>query len=341
MPASWGISMEQAAELLRHRCEQIAFDRDLDAPGLRDGAPDACLPILRFAFVNFSEALSEFLLSVGHVFEAEMGDAELVARILDAWPLISPHRALGGATVPKVLKAGMWGADRLLFTLQAVLVCSQKHRELVALTEQEWLRSGVSWTDTTPQQQFADHPLCGTEEEDMRSTVAWMAEAYREQLQTLDGAAGAGGAGAAEQQKWLDALRGAADPVGGSLGSTASTLYGGGESGELDGRTSRLGTRPAAAEATLLGEEEVGIYAAQLQRVELGALCEGGGADGKPGGKARAEAEAYRKGMEQLSFGTNGGLEEDDGFDDQMLCTPFIAMSAEGAATRSVGRERA
>ena len=160
------LSREQAAALLEHRCELIRFEGEIDAGALRAGAPAACLPILRYVFVGFSEALDDFFRNVGgHTFHEGMSDEQLVTGIMCVWDLISPHAPLGAATVDKVLHPEAWGADRLLFTLQCVLLCCRKHRALVAQSEEAWLASGLSWTSTSPQQQFGpDHrPLVGTE----------------------------------------------------------------------------------------------------------------------------------------------------------------------------------
>ena len=99
--------MEQAAALLRYRCRLVAFDDEIDPSKLREGHPDACMPILRYLFVSFSEALAEFLADSGHAFEPDMPDDELVRRALCAWPLISPHHALGGATAATVRGRGV------------------------------------------------------------------------------------------------------------------------------------------------------------------------------------------------------------------------------------------
>ena len=112
------ISREQAAALLRHRCELIAFEDDIDDAALRAGEPSACLPILRYVFVNFSEALDDFFRSEGHSFNEGMTDEQLVAGIIRVWALLSPHKALGKTSVGKVMKSGAWGTDRLCFTLQ-------------------------------------------------------------------------------------------------------------------------------------------------------------------------------------------------------------------------------
>jgi hypothetical protein len=41
-------------------------ERATDVDGLRSGAPAACLPLLRFAFLSFSRHVTRWLLSAGH-----------------------------------------------------------------------------------------------------------------------------------------------------------------------------------------------------------------------------------------------------------------------------------
>lgn len=183
--SDWQLSRAQAAALLKHRCQLMSFDEDIDDGALGRGATTACLPILRFLFTRFSEALDHFFCESGHVFHDDMTDEELVGMLLRAWCLLSPRKPLGAATVSKVLLDGEWGTDRLLFTLQCVLVCCQMHRSLVAKSDEEWIRRDMSWTESSPQQQFDVHPDNGTESERERSTLAWMVQAYREQMDSL------------------------------------------------------------------------------------------------------------------------------------------------------------
>lgn len=201
----------QAAALLRYRCGLVAYDQDHDEAELNAGSAAACLPILRFLFLNFSEALDNFLRSEGHTFFPDMTDEQLLHGILKAWPLLSPQKpTLGGVTVVKLLQPGSWGTDRLLFTLQCAFVCLRKHNEAVAQYNAEWLQRDMNWTNTNPQQQFDEHAIIGTDSQRERSTYAWMAEAYRAQMATIgDDMATVDGAavdGAAEQQAWENRL---------------------------------------------------------------------------------------------------------------------------------------
>ena len=54
------IGREQAAALLKHRCDLTSFDGEIDDSALQAGSPAACVPILRYIFISFSEALDEF-----------------------------------------------------------------------------------------------------------------------------------------------------------------------------------------------------------------------------------------------------------------------------------------
>jgi hypothetical protein len=183
---AWHLGVEQAAALLIHRCQIIAYDDDIDEIALRAGGPQACLPILRYLFTRFSEALAETCEAAGCLFSPEMTDAELIDGIIRVWPTISPDDpSLGDVTVAKILQPNAWGISRLLFTLQCVLVCCRAHDRAVARQDAEWL-DGIEWTNTSPQQQFDQHRADpGSESQQVRSAVAWMAEAYREQLESV------------------------------------------------------------------------------------------------------------------------------------------------------------
>lgn len=208
------LSREQAAALLKHRCAVISFDGDINDVQIFSGSPAACVPILHFLFVKFSAALGELFINEGHNFEEGMSDEELISGIIRVWPLLSPHNPIGPITVAKVLQRGLWGTDRLLFTLQCIFVCYRKHKLLVAKANEEFMASsGFGWSSTTPRQQFGpchQEPV-GSDSQKERSQLAWMADAYREQMATLpelpsikpprDPALAA-----AEQQKWVDAV---------------------------------------------------------------------------------------------------------------------------------------
>lgn len=189
---SWQLGAEQAAALLVHRCRLIAFEDDIDEIALRHGDPSACLPILRYLFTGFSEALSDMCDAAEHNFSADMSDAALLGGIIGVWPMLSPEQpSLGSVTVAKLLQPNAWGLDRLLFTLQCVFVCCRAHAEAVSQQDAA-LFAGIEWTNTSPQQQFDDHPnQNGTESQRLASAVAWMAEAYREQLNSVGGEAAA------------------------------------------------------------------------------------------------------------------------------------------------------
>ena len=126
----WGVSLEQTLVLLKHRCYSVRFDGALDDEQLRTGSVEGLLPIVRFLFVNFSEVLCDFLEEHGHVFEPGMSDEELASRVIACWHLVSPKPQLGNISVQKLLTRGRWGVDRLLFTMQCLLVCVDKHNEL-------------------------------------------------------------------------------------------------------------------------------------------------------------------------------------------------------------------
>ena len=166
------LSIEQAAALLKHRCEIICFDGVISDMQLFSGSPAACLPILRYLFINFSAALSEFFHDAGHIFVESMSDEELVTGIIRVWPWLSPYSPIGPITVTKMLQRGQWGRDRLIFTLQSISVCYHQHKALDSRADEDFMTSsGFNWSSTTPRQQFGPNhqELVGTESERERS----------------------------------------------------------------------------------------------------------------------------------------------------------------------------
>jgi hypothetical protein len=359
------LSRDQAAALLRYRCEVIAFEDDIDDMALRAGAPAACVPILRYCFVNFSEALDDFFRAAGHTFDEGMTDEELVAEIIHVWSLLSPHKPIGAVSVAKVLRPDVWGTDRLLFTLQCVLLCSNKHRALVAQSEEEWLQSGLSWTSTNPQQQFGPehHPLVGTESERERSMVAWMAEAYREQMATVETSKTMPIDGAAEQQAWVDRLlqneAAAAAAAGQSAphDATGSSLDATSASPPADQyESARTSTSSVASNATLRlsgggseqhtfhDDEPVAdvdrallnpaaheVVAAQLESVGMGHIADSTRAApanlNRGGSRARsAFARHYQQLMRSFRFSDPRSSQQDvdSSFDNALFVHPFI-----------------
>ena len=119
------LTAAQAAGLLKHRCRLVSFEHDIDEGALLAGAPCACLPILRYMFVNFSAPLNSFLQDeAGHTFHENMSDAQLIAGIMCVWDVLAPNKPLGAITVAKVLQPRVHGIDRLHFTLECVGVCA-------------------------------------------------------------------------------------------------------------------------------------------------------------------------------------------------------------------------
>jgi hypothetical protein len=211
---AWQVSMAQASELLVHRSKVIGYDAGMDLVSLRNGEPAACTSILRHAFVNFSEALAHFFVKVGHPFSDDMTNEQLLQCILAVWNTLSPQQpSTGQVTVSKFMQGGVWRADRLLFTLQCVLVCHRKHCELIAIEDEAWLCDGIDWTHTSPRTQFEDHPTVGSESQKRLSTLAWMADAYRKQMEHFPDAAGPVSSdmppeGVEEQEAWMRRIRG-------------------------------------------------------------------------------------------------------------------------------------
>jgi len=344
---AWPLSMEQAAALLKHRCKQIAYDDNLQESELAGGSPEACIPVLRYLFTGFSEALNDCFEKAGHHFHEGMSDEELVSGIFDVWQLLSPSHPLGAATVDKVLHPHEWCAARLLFTLQCVLICGRKHDALVGENEQAWMASGMDWTSTSPQQQFEDHPLVGTDSQRERSTLAWMAQAYAEQMATL----GTANDGAAEQQAWIAILK---DPVAESEGlnsSSADTLCDGLHrlpSNEFHGPGAFPDDQADSdASAPLLSDAARSVYDSQLARVRSpqGAVIHGGEDALISSRSIELTAQGYRDLMQSLNPGQQyeNTIDSSDDFDDSAFDQPFISSDADlegtfsAAATRKLG----
>ena len=195
----WQFDTEQAARLLAHRCKLIAFEEDLDEAGLRSGSVAACLPILRHLFIDFSEALCSFFEAEGHPFDPSMNDEEFMRAILAVWHLLSNEQLTGIVTVVKLLHPTEWGDDRLLFTLQCIAVCWRKHTMLVAQSDDDWFHGINETASPSPRRESQSQ---SSKSYDPQSTMLWMAEAYREQLASLNCLSGA-----AEQQVWMHRLR--------------------------------------------------------------------------------------------------------------------------------------
>lgn len=223
MHASWGLTLEQTIGLLKWRCKAIGYEEDIDELGIRSGAPSACLRILRFVFCNFSEALAEHLEANDLDFDEDMEDEAFVHHILRAWSLVSPQALLGSVSAEKMLASGTWATDRLLFTLQCIFVCAEKHGELVknnleVISDDTWWKDGDN-----PDNLMARHSTNGGEHTDV---FAWMKEVYRKQLDTVSHPEEAD-AGVAQQAAWVAAIRGGEvghteDVDGGENGTTSS-----------------------------------------------------------------------------------------------------------------------
>ena len=209
----WRLGAEHAVALLLYRCKLIEYNGEVDRTALLAGEPNACLPILRYLFTGFSEAFAKACDEAGTHFSRDMTDRELINAIFRVWPHLNPQEpSIGEASANKFLCNDAWHLDRLLFTLQCILMCCRVHCEHVARHDASWLND-IEWTNTSPQQQFSDHPTIGTESEQMRSTTAWMVKAYRQQLDSIEPINKFNGGeesqlptdadGAREQEHWL------------------------------------------------------------------------------------------------------------------------------------------
>lgn len=353
---AWQLSREQAAGLLKYRCRLISCDIDIDDAALSAGEPAACIPIMRYVFTHFSQALDDFLKKTGHNFHRRMTDAQLVEAILHAWPVLSPHAPVALATAPKIVQKGAWGTDRLLFTLQCVLVCAQKHHEIVSEREVAYIRDGINWTDTTPQQQFHTHPLMGTDSERARSTYAWMAEAYREQMAGLKGSSPTASSavhdpnrGTANQQAWIERMLASAPTSSGSSATSSSasnssaTASAGGHEQRRSCKFNDDQPKPSAGRA-LQRREARAAYAEQLEGAGMphltGSMNASMNASKRATRARQALAQRYNALMGSLKFGNAEGqhLKDSDGFDDALLERGFIADSDSDASSGMMHR---
>ena len=290
----WGVSLEQTLVLLKHRCYSVRFDGALEDEQLRTGSVESLLPIIRYLFINFSEVLCDFLEDHGHIFEPGMDDKDLAARVIACWHLISPQPQLGGITVQKLLTRGRWGVDRLLFTMQCLLVCVNKHNELQARRNAEARSFQPLGISSSFAVSAAHRPFgSGDVRETLQSTTQWMVGVYREQLESLEQAAELDGQ--SEQARWVAAFDSTA--VGPRLEQGGGTV----------------GGHPA------LDAEQQQAYHDQLRRVGLNT------ASSAPMAAASARmAERYEAKMRALCMGEEMLDDDDiDDFDDS-LNTPFI-----------------
>ena len=87
-----------------------------------------------------------------------MTDAELVDGIIRVWLLISPHAPIGVGTGAKFSKKGAWKNRSYPFHVKVRAYLCEYIEDIVAKAEAAWMRDGINWTETTPQQQFDTYP---------------------------------------------------------------------------------------------------------------------------------------------------------------------------------------
>lgn len=200
------VSLGQAVALLKHRCTLLRFDGPLEDGALLAGAPEALLPILRYLFGGFSEALTRHLEMHGHRFGPKMSDLVFAQELLAAWPLISSEPLPVALTAERLLNAAQGSVDRLLFTMNALLVCSEKHHALSPFSPRDSEPFGLSGTaiglsSTAVRPEGAAKSEA---EDDLQSTMQLLVAAYREQLNSLDEEAIDG---ESDQAAWIAIMR--------------------------------------------------------------------------------------------------------------------------------------
>ena len=174
--------MDQACLLLRHRCSLIAFDERLDMDALKNGSTIPCIKVLRYLFLRFSEALSIYLEEENCHFDGSMSDTLFLQSVIDSIHILSSRPGALNWAADKLLSPGL-GLERLLFTLQCIFLCAEKHRELIQEVKyvdtcQESSQSMISFNQW-PDDRALDGSV-GTSEDDKLQN--WMAQVYRAQL---------------------------------------------------------------------------------------------------------------------------------------------------------------
>ncbi len=180
--APWGLSREQTLELVGWRAELIGYDDHLDLDALARDDPEPCFRLFRFLFTRFSEALTLHLESRGAAFDATLTDRQLVRAILQAWPLLTTQELSPTVTVDKFFEQ-RWGFDRLLFTLQCIFVCTQKHHQLVSQVHGQ---VGTLEHVGTASASSALGPTRAGAPAEEAGFAEWMARVYEEQLRDVD-----------------------------------------------------------------------------------------------------------------------------------------------------------
>ena len=274
--------------LIKHRCSLVRFDGEIDDRKLRTGSVDACLPIIRFLFVNFSEALTGFLDGHGHRFHNGMSNTELIKQIMGCWHLVSPQPQLGNMSIDKMISRNRWGVDRLLFTMQCLLDCSEKHLELQAKTR-AFSNDGstMSFSSLTSSFSMSDavRPFdkASGSAANQQSTLQRLVHCYREQLDSLKTTQPINGA--AEQAKWM-------------------ALF-----------DSTRNKEAIEEEPLLIDPEQQHLYQDALARADLGMSASAAG---------DKMAERFEAAMMSLYLGQEYELEAMDDFDDSLFNTPFL-----------------
>lgn len=287
----WGIGLEQTVELLKHRCTLVHYDGPLDDDQLRAGCPKACLPIVRFLFVRFSELLAQHLEDHDHHFSDDMSDKELARGVINAWPLLSPKPQLGSLTAEKLVCPGRWGNDRILFVLQCLLVCSEKHHELNQSSAPFLQSCQIASLPFGQSDARCLFPAGKSDLSETQSTMQWMVDVYREQLMSVEPSVD----GELEQAKWMAAVEASYTCLQ-SPDDDIPTL-------DDDSPILEAGERQAYRGQLLRAGLETATKSARPSDTEI--------------------AGKYASGMAALHL-DGFDLADDDGFDDSRLNIPFI-----------------
>ena len=127
----WSLSVAQTVALIEEKLAAAGYDHTVDRAALHAGTAAACTQILRFLFIRFSPRLNAHLVAHGHIVDPRMNDSALATAVLAAWPAVSGQPKLGEMTATRFDHLAP-PSERLLFTLQAILACMARDRELAS-----------------------------------------------------------------------------------------------------------------------------------------------------------------------------------------------------------------
>jgi len=182
----WKLSLDKTVALLQRRCALVGYDEVLDKNALRAGSALPCMRVLRFLFLRYSELLVRHVEAQGVLFWDEMSDDELVRGMFAAWPLMSPGQTPPPSLNKETVAALGGGWHLLLLTLECMRVCACCHQQLIQEETARTPQTQSGSTCHTSSMQSPNQEQMTTEDNISPSMMRWMAEAYTEQLRSID-----------------------------------------------------------------------------------------------------------------------------------------------------------